>query len=172
MMNDFWPGEFRFCPMCAAELGVVQRGGRERMGCPACRFIHFRDPGVGAAVLLRNDDGRVLLVKRGRGATRSGLWCIPCGYVDYGEDVRQAAAREVLEEAGLEVEVGDPVFVASNFHDPEKLTVGIWFAGRIVGGVPQAGDDAVDIGWFALDDLPTLAFETDTALLQTLKPGF
>ncbi len=172
MMSDFWPGEFRFCPMCATELDVVQRGGRGRMGCPSCGFIHFRDPGVGAAVLLRDDDGRVLLVKRGRGATRSGLWCIPCGYVDYGEDVRQAAAREVLEEAGLEVEVGDPVFVASNFHDPEKLTVGIWFAGRIVGGVPQAGDDAVDIGWFALDDLPDLAFETDTALLQTLKPGF
>jgi 8-oxo-dGTP diphosphatase len=171
-MSDFWPGEFRFCPMCATELGVVRRGGRDRMGCPSCGYVHFRDPGVGAAVLLRDDDGRVLLVKRGRGATRSGLWCIPCGYVDYGEDVREAAAREVLEETGLEVEVGDPVFVASNFHDPEKLTVGVWFSGRIVSGVPQAGDDAVDIGWFPLDDLPTLAFETDTTLLHSLKRVF
>lgn len=136
------------------------------MGCPRCRYVHFRDPGVGAAVVLEDDEGRVLLVKRGRGATKPGLWCVPCGFVDYGEEIREAAAREVAEETGLEVEVGEPVFVASNFHDPEKLTVGIWFNGRVLGGVARAGDDAVEVGWFRLDDLPVLAFETDAELFR------
>lgn len=136
------------------------------MGCPSCGYVHFRDPGVGAAVVLLDGD-RVLLVKRGSGATRSGLWCIPCGYVDYGEEVREAAAREVLEETGLVVEVGDPVFVSSNFHDPEKLTVGVWFEGSVVGGDLAPGDDAVDARWFQVDDLPVLAFDTDAELFRS-----
>ena len=135
------------------------------MGCPTCGYVHFRDPGVGAAVLLTEAD-RVLLVRRGPGATRSGRWCIPCGFVDYGEDVAEAAAREVLEETGLTVEVGEPIFVRSNFHDPAKLTVGIWFSGRIVAGTPAAGDDASEVGWFDVAELPDLAFETDAELLR------
>ena len=75
------------------------------------------------------------------------------------------------EETGLIVEVGEPVFVASNFHDPAKLTVGIWFAGTVTGGVLEAGDDADEVGYFALDDLPPLAFDTDTALLDSLREG-
>jgi ADP-ribose pyrophosphatase YjhB (NUDIX family) len=97
------------------------------------------------------------------------LWAIPAGYVDYGEDVREAAARELLEETGLEITIGDPVFVASNFHDPAKLTVGIWFQGTVVGGHLEAADDADDAGFFALDDLPPLAFDTDVALFAKLR---
>lgn len=168
-MHTHWPGEFKFCPMCSTELTVRQLGGRDRRVCPACGYVHWRNPGVGAAVLVRDDEGRVLLIRRAPGSTKPGLWAIPAGYVDYGEDVRQAARREMREETGLVVEVGEAVFVASNFHDPGKLTVGIWFAGTVTGGTLEAGDDADDAGYFALDDLPPLAFETDIALLDSLR---
>lgn len=117
---------------------------------------------------MRDDEGRVLLIRRAPGSTKPGLWAIPAGYVDYGEDVRAAARREMREETGLLVEVGEAVFVASNSHDPAKLTVGIWFAGVVTGGKLEAGDDADDVGYFALDDLPPLAFDTDVALLGSL----
>ena len=109
------------------------------------------------------------MVRRAPGSTRPGRWSIPAGFMDYGEDVREAGARELREETGLEVEVGDVVHVATNFHDPAKLAVGIWFDGRIVGGVLAAGDDADDAGWFALDDLPDLAFDTDSQLISRLR---
>jgi 8-oxo-dGTP diphosphatase len=139
------------------------------MRCPECGFVHWRNPGVGAAVIIMDEDGRILLVRRGPEASRSGLWSVPAGFVTYGEDVREAAARELEEETGLTAEIGAVVHVASNFHDPEKLTVGVWFAGTVTGGTLQAGDDADDAAFFDLDDLPPLAFETDVGLFERLR---
>ena len=67
--------------------------------------------------------------------------------------------------------IGEVVFVASNFHDPAKLTVGVWFAGTVVGGALQAGDDAEEADWFSLDALPDLAFETDRVFLAEVRRG-
>lgn len=164
-----WPGEYTYCPHCATELEHVSVRGTVRPRCPACGFIHWRNPGVGAAVVVFNDGGQLLMVRRAPGATREGYWSIPAGFVDYGEEIRSAAARELEEETGLVAEVGDVVFVASNFHDPAKLTVGIWFAGTVTGGTLRAGDDADDVGWFDLDDLPPLAFDTDEEFIDRLR---
>ena len=163
----FHEGEFQFCPHCAAEMGERSVGGRVRRACHECGYVHFRDPAVGVAGVVVEDD-RLLLVRRGPFASKSGLWCIPCGYLDYGEDVRAGAAREVLEETGLIVEIGDPVWVASNTHDPAKLTVGIWFDAEVVGGELAAGDDADDVGFFPISELPDLAFDTDAELIAAL----
>ena len=73
--------------------------------------------------------------------------------------MREAAYRELLEETGLHVEVGPVYTVHSNFHDPESLTVGIWFNGSVVGGTLQAGDDLDLVDYFHLDNPPEpLAF--------------
>lgn len=168
-MHKHWPGEFVYCPMCAGELEQRKVGGRDRSACPSCGYIHFRNPGVGVAALVEDDAGRILMIRRGPHATKPGLWAVPAGYVDYGEDVREAAARELLEETGLEVAIGEPLFVASNFHDPAKLTVGIWLRGTVTGGRMVAGDDADDVGYFHLDEMPPLAFDTDEALFALLR---
>ena len=167
--HEHWPGEYTYCPKCTTELGDRRIGGSVRRACPNCDYIHWRNPGVGAAVVIFDDDGKLLLVKRAEGATRPGLWSIPAGFVNYGEEIREAAARELWEETGFHADVGDAAFVASNFHDPEKLTVGIWFAGTVTGGELQAGDDAEQAAFFSLDDLPPLAFDTDTELIARLR---
>jgi 8-oxo-dGTP diphosphatase len=163
-----WPGEFVYCPRCGTRLTRAVVDGRERAVCPTCSYVHYRNPAVGAAALVADAEGRVLLVRRAHGLGK-GKWSVPAGFVEYGEDVRDAAARELFEETGLEAEIGPVAFVASNFHDPGKLTVGVWFRATVTGGRLVAGDDADAAQFFDLDDLPPLAFDTDRALFDLLK---
>jgi len=141
-----------YCTACA---GVLDVSGRHPV-CTACGRVHHRDPKVGVGVVVLDDRGRLLLVRRGVSPGK-GLWALPAGFVDAGEDPRAAAAREALEETGLAVEVGAVVDVY-----PTGSTRGasffLAFQARVVGGTLAAADDALDAGWFGADDLPELAF--------------
>jgi len=130
--------------------------------------VAYRNPTIGVAIVVI-DNHHILLGRRVRGGSYGGLWCIPCGHVEWDEDLRDAACREMEEETGLIVELGDIVAAHSNFHNPAQHTVGIWFRAHIKAGSLQAGDDLEQVGYFSLATPPPLAFPTDALVLAQLR---
>src|SRR5947207_11099629 len=98
------PQTIRFCPLCAGALGreAVPPDQREQAVCSRCRFVYYLNPKVVAAT-IPEQDGAVLLTRRSINPGR-GLWTFPGGFVDFGEAVTDAAARETVGETGVKVD--------------------------------------------------------------------
>jgi ADP-ribose pyrophosphatase YjhB (NUDIX family) len=152
-----------FCPRCGHTLEDRALFGKLLRACPVCEYIHFNDPKVAAAVWLvrTRADGveEVLLVQRDVEPLR-GLWALPAGYVDRGEDPRAAAARETLEETGLTVEIGRILDVFFS-----GIVITLIFEATYQAGVLNAGDDAAAVGWFEAECLPELGFDSTKTLI-------
>ena len=148
--------EYKFCPRCASQLNLEERFGKLRPVCPECGWIHFVDPKVAAAVLVTQDE-RVLLVRRVNEPFR-GLWTLPAGFVNGGEDPADAAERECLEETGLSVRVKRVHDIVSGREHPRGADFVIVYEAEILGGDLTANDDADAVEWFERDNLPPLAF--------------
>jgi ADP-ribose pyrophosphatase YjhB (NUDIX family) len=103
-----------------------------------------------------DDTGRVLLARRAF-EPDAGLWDIPGGFLEEGEEPLAGLRRELLEETGLSIEVGDflGAFVDTYGEGPEANAVLnlVWEA-RVSGGEPTAADDVAELRWFSRDALP------------------
>lgn len=138
------------------------------MACSGCGYIFYENPVVGVAAIILDGEGRILLGRRS-GSSYRGLWCIPCGYVEYDEDVYDAVVRELKEETGLDIKIKGVFTVQSNFHNPEVHTVGIWFEAEVAGGELKAQGDLDEVGYFDLSSPPPLAFPTDAVVINMLR---
>ena len=145
-----WDRNHRHCGRCAT-LTEPAPGERARR-CPACGLLAFPRLAPAVITLVERDDGSALLA-RGRNFPMPMYSCL-AGFVEPGETLEEAVAREVLEEVG--VDVTDVRYVASQpWPFPHSLMIGFeatWESGDIV--IDER--EIVDAGWFRPEDLPMI----------------
>ncbi len=158
----------RFCLRCGAALVSRDDNGHPRPTCPACGWVHYRNPAPAAGVLIERD-GEVLLVKR-RFEPRAGAWCLPAGFMEYGETPEHCAVRETREETGLEIRLTGLFGVYAGFDDPRVRAVLILYTAERIGGRLVPGDDAIETRWYPLARLPrSIAFHAHRRALEELR---
>jgi 8-oxo-dGTP diphosphatase len=119
-------------------------------------------------------DGRVLLVRRGHPPSE-GLWAIPGGGVELGETLQEAAEREIMEETGLTIRAGDPVYTFDVILRDDAGRVQFHYVivdllAHYVSGELHSGDDARDARWVTSGELEKLPVNQTT--LELLKKLF
>lgn len=124
---------------------------------------------VAAGVVVVDDAGRVLLVQRGHEPSR-GRWSLPGGKVEAGETPAEAAAREVAEETGLIVDVGEELWSLTIPAGDGKVYEVHDFAAQVVGGELSSGDDAAAARWITPEVLGALPV-TDGLLDHLARVG-
>ena len=131
-------------------------------------------PLVGVGVVVFNENRQVVLVKRGNEPSQ-GLWAIPGGNVELGEQVRETAIREVKEECNIDIELMDLLGVVDLILKDENGRVQyhyilIDYLAQYTRGNIKAQSDISDIGWFYQHELQQLDIPEVT--LKVLEKAF
>jgi len=131
--------------------------------------VLYSNPACAAAGVVLNERGEVLLVRRAIEPFQ-GYWALPAGYQEIDEQPIETVVREVLEEAGVEIEVHgllDLLFVCDDPRKPANVAV---YLCRATGGVLRPGDEESEAAWFALDRLPSdIGFDNYPRILGRLR---
>jgi ADP-ribose pyrophosphatase YjhB (NUDIX family) len=164
--------EWSFCPRCGAD--VEPEDGK--VECQRCGFLAYASSKPTATALVVDDEGRILLARRAH-EPDGGLWDLPGGFVDEGEEPLDALRRELREEAGIEIEPGEFFGILVDRYgdaDDAESTLNLYWKARKTAGELRPDDDVAELRWFAPDELPAedeLAFRNNAQVLDAWRSG-
>lgn len=149
----------KYCPLCGAPIRLAVPEGDDRLRhiCDACDTVHYQNPKLIAGCIPVWED-RILLCRRAI-EPRMGYWTLPAGFMELGETIAEAAAREAQEEANVDVAIGD---IFAIFNLPHISQVYVFFLARMTSACYSAGTESLETRLFAEPEIPwdDLAFET------------
>jgi len=154
-----------FCSNCgsAVILKIPDGDHLPRYVCPSCTLIHYQNPKL-VLGCVPEWDGRILLCRRAI-EPRLGFWTVPAGFMENGETLQRAAARECHEEALATVEIGSLLALVSVTHAGQ---VHVMFRAKLLRPEFAAGPESLEVGLYAEDEIPwaELAFPSGEFTLR------
>jgi ADP-ribose pyrophosphatase YjhB (NUDIX family) len=154
-----------YCSRCGHAIArrVPAGDSRSRDCCDDCGTIHYVNPRLVVGTIPVWED-RVLLCRRAI-EPRLGLWTLPAGFLEVGESTVEGAARETLEEAGAQIEMGE---LFSMIDVPYIEQVHLFFRARLLDTDFAAGEESLEVRLFAESEIPwhALAFRTVATTLR------
>jgi 8-oxo-dGTP diphosphatase len=149
-----------YCPYCAEPVVRRQIEGKDRDMCACCTTVFYENPLPVACAIVVNEERQVLLVKRKKQPYKD-MWCLPIGFAESGEEVKDAALRELEEEAGIIGEIVRLIDVDTVDNDFYGSLAIVTYEVKATGGKLKPGDDAIDAKYFPIPDLPPLAWSSN-----------
>ena len=154
-----------FCSECGSTvmLRVPDGDHLPRHVCPDCGTIHYQNPKMVVGCIPEWED-KVLLCRRAI-EPKHGYWTLPAGFMENGETTSEAAARETLEEANAQVEIGE---LFSMYNLPYISQVHLLFRARLLNLDFSPGVESLEVQLFSEEEIPwdTLAFRPVRFTLQ------
>jgi ADP-ribose pyrophosphatase YjhB (NUDIX family) len=134
--------KMNFCSQCGKRvvLRIPDGDNVERYVCDACGTIHYQNPKLVVGCVPEHE-GAIVLCRRAI-EPRSGYWTMPAGFMENGETLQQAAARESREEALVDVEVGSLLAIVHVLHAHQ---VHVFFRGRLRTASYGAGTESLEV---------------------------
>jgi len=159
---------FRHCPKCGGDLKVEE----EAPTCQKCKFKFYQNSKPTASAIFANERGQILLLKRAI-KPHFGKWDICGGFLKNGEDPIVGLKREVREELGVEVEVGDFLTAIGDHYgnvEDDFYTLNLFYICKLYDNNFQLDQENSQARWFSRDEVPwdDLAFDNTTLALKTL----
>jgi len=154
-----------YCALCGGTMGKLP-GEFGHLFCSSCGYVHYRNP-LPAVALMVHDAERILLVKRAV-PPRKGMLSLPGGFLETGETPEECGCRELLEETGLRVLESKPLELETDLTAYGGILLAVlevtdWE------GTPVAGDDASEVIWVRINEVPELAFSAHDRLVIKLQ---
>jgi ADP-ribose pyrophosphatase YjhB (NUDIX family) len=159
----------KFCPSCAQPLTLKIPSGDHlpRYVCDACGAIHYQNPRLVVGCVPEHN-GKILLCRRAI-EPRLGFWTLPAGFMENGESLQTAAARESMEEALARVEIGSLVAIVHVLHAHQ---VHVMFRARLLNSDFGPGPESLEVALLDESQIPwkDMAFRSvDFALRRYLE---
>lgn len=155
----------KFCSNCAqpVTLGIPPGDHLPRFVCSSCGIIHYENPRIIAGCVIEHE-GKILLCKRAI-EPRHGYWTTPAGFMENGESVQQAAAREAMEEALADVRIGSLLAIVNVLRAHQ---VHIMFRATLATSAFGIGPESLESRLYAEQEIPwpELAFLSVEFALQ------
>ena len=133
----------KFCSNCGSPVALRIPDGdeRQRFVCTSCDTVHYQNPKLVVGCVPETADGRIVICKRAI-EPRVGFWTVPAGFMENGETLQQAAARESQEEACADVEVGSLLSVVNVTHAHQ---VHVFFRARLRSEAINVGPESLEV---------------------------
>lgn len=138
---------YKFCPKCAGRF-VPPKGNL--LECGHCHFHFYINPMPTNGVIIENERGEILLVKRAF-PPKKGWWDVPGGFIQSQESLEASIKRELKEELGVDVTVGKLIGIYTDtylFNGIINHTLCVMVRADIVSGTIIPADDAADFKFF------------------------
>ncbi len=146
-----------FCPNCSGKIIEKLVENRKRDYCAKCETVFYTNPLPVASSIVVNDKQEILLVLR-KNEPRAGMWGLPSGFAETHETIEEAALRELHEETGITGKIVRLLDTKSHYNDFYGDLIWVTFEVKYESGNLMAGDDAEDVRYFPLNQLPEIAF--------------